>query len=159
MRSRIALIALFVAGTFVLVTPAAHAQVSAYKTPAAGKWKVQDRFEYTAGGSGTIAKGGKKVTKLAARVGARNADEGSCGSIKQLELAKSMPIKRVGSYKRPVLGRLGKDGVIAPVKATLKVDGERKQGTALVIFEKTGRAAFTVKLEVGTCKLQFAIRK
>lgn len=145
--------------TIAVAAGPAAAQTSAYKTPASGNWKVQDKFENTAGGSATIAKGGAKLTKLSANVGSRNAQEGQCGTTKTLELSKSLPIKRVGSYKRPVVGRLGKDKLIASTKTTLKVDGVATPGTALVIFEKTGRQAFTVELKAGTCKLDFAIRK
>lgn len=142
----------------VAAGPAA-AQTSAYKTPAAGAWKVQDIFERTAGGSATIAKGGKRLTKLTANVGPRSAGESVCGETKRVALATSMPIKRVGTSQRPAVGRLGKDKVITTVKAKLKVDGQTVDGKVMVIFEKTGRQAFTVKLEAGSCLLSFAIRK
>lgn len=137
----------------------ASAQTSAYKTPASGAWKVQDIFERTAGGSATVAKGGKRLTKLTANVGPDSAGEGKCGEAKRVALATSMPIKRVGSYQRPVVGRLGKDKLITTVKAKLRVDGQQVNGKAMVIFERTGRQAFTVKLEAGDCLLSFAIRK
>lgn len=139
----------------------AVAQTSAYKTPAAGKWKIQDISEQTAGGSATLAKGGKRITKLSLNVGPRNANQAArCGDIKKLELAKSVPIKRLGTAKRPAVGRFSsKTQLIESTKTKVKVDGTATDGTIKVIFEKSGRQAFTAELISGSCKLNFAIRK
>ena len=85
--------------------------------------------------------------------------ESRCGDIKQVSIAKSLPIKRVGSYERPAVGRIGKDKLITSISTTLKVDGKNKPGTAKVIFEMDGRSAFTAELITGSCKLYFAIVK
>lgn len=159
MRSRLILPAATILGVVALGAPLAIAQTSQYKTPVAGKWKIQDRFEYTAGGSATIGKGGKKLTKLSLNVGEANAQESRCGTVKKVEIAKALPIKRVGSYKRPVVGRLDKAGIIAETKTKLKVDGATVDGTVKVIFEKSGKQAFTVDVIAGDCKLFTAIRK
>lgn len=143
----------------MLAAPLAVAQTSAYKTPASGAWKIQDRFEYTDGGSATVANGGKRLTKLTVNVGTANQTESRCGEIKRVAISKSMPITRVGSYKRPVVGRLGKDKLITSSSTTLDVDGAKVKGTVQVVFEKTGRQAFTAELIAGDCELSFAIRK
>lgn len=151
-------IAISTAG-LMLAALAAPAAASNYKTPVAGAWKIQHRFDYTTGGSATIAKGSKRLTKLTVNVGAANKAESRCGDIKKVSIAKSLPIKRVGSYKRPAVGRIGKDKLITSISTTLKVDGKNKPGTAKVIFEMDGRSAFTAELVTGSCKLYFAIVK
>lgn len=148
------------ATAIVLATPAAAtAAWSEYRTPVAGTWVVQDMFDRTAGGSAQIAKGGKRLARLSVKVGERNKGEGGCGDARTVAIAKSLPIKRVGSYQRPVVGRLGKDKLITTISTTLTVDGQRRPGKIEVIFEKDGRSAFTVRMETGNCGLDFALRK
>lgn len=149
-----------VATATVLITPAATmAAPSAYRTPAAGTWVVQDKFDYTAGGTARIAKGGTRLTSLSVKVGKRSAGEGGCGDARTVAIVKSLPIKRVGSYKRPVVGRLGKDQLITTVSTRLKIGGRTVPGKIMVIFEKDGRSAYSVRMETGDCALDFALRK
>ncbi|MDP2712376.1 MAG: hypothetical protein Q8O56_14265 [Solirubrobacteraceae bacterium] len=139
-------------------TAASSSSVSAYKLPAAGAWTVQDRFEYTAGGRMTVSRDAKRISGLQVTVGARNAT--SCGSTEAVRLRGSLPIRRLGTSKRPAVGFFStKTRLIQQRSATFIVNGRAQSGRALVLFDRTGRAALTASVKVGDCNLTFALRK
>lgn len=146
------------AASAALCAPAASAQ-SSYATPKDGAWKVQDIFESTAGGKATIAKKGTQLKNLQVTVGARSVD--ACGGEGTAKVTKTLSIKRVGSYKRPAVGRLsGKTKLIEAISTKVSFNGAAAQDAkVLVLFEKTGKLATTATLQFGDCKLAFALRK
>lgn len=135
----------------------ATAGSSDYRMPVAGKWKVVDMGNRVAGGTARIAKGGSRVAALSVDVGTSN--QRSCGTIKRLAIAKSVRIKRVGTSRRPAVGRINKRGLIDVISTKIKVDGAVKNGKAMVIWEKDGKQALDAKLIVGDCHLWFMLRK
>lgn len=159
MRTRSVVVATVSVVALSVAGPAVAVKYSAYKTPAGGKWVVQDMFDSTAGGSAEIARGGGSLTRLSLNVGERERGASRCGTTKRLAIVKGLPIKRLGSYRRPAVGRLGKNKLITTISTTVKVDGVRKQGKIKVLFEKDGRSASTAELSAGSCVLPFLLRK
>lgn len=138
--------------------PGAGAQ-SSYVTPKTGAWKVQDKFEITDGGGGTVAKKGTQLKNLKVTVGPESVE--ACGGEGSVKVTKTLTIKRVGSYKRPVVGRLSsKTQLIEPVSTKVSFNGGAPQDAQVeVLFDKTGKLAPTASLKFGDCNLQFALRR
>jgi len=138
-----------------VVAPAAPASASTYKMPAAGAWKVGDSYNYDLSGSAKIGKGGETLSSLRFTLGAD-----TCDGAKSVSLARAITIKRVGSYKRPAVGRLLKQGaLITPTPARIKVDGKVSNGRLLIVFNENGRSAIGAKLTIGSCKILFVLQK
>lgn len=140
--------------------PALAGGYSAYKTPKNGKWKVEELFEYTAGGSAKISKKGTRL-KLSLIVG--SAGTSSCDGLSgTITFTKTLKIKRVGSYKRPAVGYLSKKTqLIEPTSVKIRVDGGAPQSAKIaVIFAENGKLATTSYLTIGDdCRLNFTLRK
>lgn len=142
-------------GPLAVTVSGAQASNSAYKAPAAGTWKVDDSYHYDISGSAKIGRGGTTLSSLQFTLGTE-----TCAGAKSVTLARAVKIKRVGSYKRPAVGRLLRQGaLITPLAARVKVDGKAKSGRLLIVFNKTGRWATGAKLTIGSCKILFVLSK
>lgn len=142
-------------GSLAAMASSAPASTSAYKMPTAGTWKVGDPYHYDISGSAKIGKGGKTLSSLRFTLGPE-----TCAGAKSVSLARAIKIQRVGSYKRPTVGRLLRQGaLITAVPARVKIDGKVTDGRLLIVFEKDGRMAMGADLRVGTCKILFVLRK
>ena len=156
-RSAISVLALGGVAVAFALPGGAGAATSAYKTPVAGAWKIQDSFESTAGGTVTLAKKGTEIRNLSLNIGADSVDSCGEGTVK---VTKALKIKRLGSYKRPAVGKLSKkSGLIETVSTKVSTPAGTVDGQVSILFDKDGKSAFSSKLAFGECTLNFALRR
>lgn len=154
MRRVTALLALAISALMLLgpISPA-----SAYSKPAKGKWKVEDLFGDVRGGSMKVAKNRKTIKSLKVNVSSENRE--ACGGKKAI--VKGIKAKRYGKAGgRWAYAKLPKrTGLFEPKPTRVKIGGDRVRGKLQLLFDVTGKLVNSAKLLIGSCTLDFIVRR